>query len=94
MKKCKILKIRMFLKVIFRPKKKIWVKNNLRENQWKVEKKLGVLGQNGEPFFWAFKPGDDWGYDKFLALDEIEKGGWLHGGKLVVTASNIRETSR
>ena len=41
----------------------------------KVKKELGVLGQNGEPFFWAFKPGDDWGYDKFLALDEIEKGG-------------------
>ena len=33
-----------------------------------------------------------WGWPKFLALDEIKKRGWLHDGRLVVTAS-IREAT-
>ena len=50
--------------------------------QGKVKKKTSRMDE--------FKPGDDWDWNKFLALDEIHKGGWLHDGKLVVTASNIR----
>ena len=40
-----------------------------------------------------YKPGGTgwgWLHEKFLALDEIKKGGWLPDGKLIVTASNIR----
>ena len=52
----------------------------------------GKVKKKTAPGGYAFKPGGSWGWRKFLALDEIKKGGWLHDGKLVVTA-NIRDST-
>ena len=59
--------------------------------EWKVQKKVGALScKEEETGGFSGTLGFVEGWMKFLALDEIEKGGWLHDGKLVVTATNIR----